>query len=715
MKNYREDDKNKKDDKNIKDKKEDKKEDNKKKEEKEEKEDVKQKVLKLIEKIEKGKDKIINKYEKELKGIIDAPKDFTVNKEYNKLIDKKEDIKDNNIEINFETFSMLSKTKNYLIKFFNLIMPFKKDIALIKKKYNKTVLLTFKIYRFLFLISIFSLLIHFALCLSHIIKLKHDLSDLCKYGIPCFLLYSSFNEEEGDIISITYGVWIMFFFASTITFYFILNSEENEKDIYFKINNNHLSFSYLVSSWNFNFKNEETSQRKKRIIKEELEINSKNQIKTINGEEGESNCSIISFIIVNIVYLAYLFIEFVVLILCFYLRQKLRESKKVLKKLKPLDIIADVITYLCIGIFMNIFVWFTSIFPVFEGWKREKHKKLSESIKKSVSFLVGLISLLFIISYITLHGNDTTKLIPFFKEDHYTLFECPGKFQIIKNAYILNRILGNYEKIKRINYSECREEVTGISLLFIFVVYIIFLLLGECFSLIKKCCCKDRPSFRPNLSVIKVYSVFIFYLIVVYYIPFLSLLFPIIMLSVYKFQFFILRKYGSISFNENIVNKRNTNNNFILNSFLIFIIIAFCITGYFYFESFPGYYSANCLTPKRSLRDNYNILVYNLGKFCGPTKYHKKLSSILTMKMKDTFIIGWITELFEQVPLIIVLLSIIAVIVVYRNYNPDKRYYNYILKRQQEITHTFQFFHENFKKGDIITSMLLKITKEKMK
>ena len=84
MKNFREDDKNKKDDKNIKDKKED----NKKKEEKEEKEDVKQKVLKLIEKIEKGKDKIINKYEKELKGIIDAPKDFTINKEYNKLIDR---------------------------------------------------------------------------------------------------------------------------------------------------------------------------------------------------------------------------------------------------------------------------------------------------------------------------------------------------------------------------------------------------------------------------------------------------------------------------------------------------------------------------------------------------------------------------------------------------------------------------------------------------
>ena len=688
--------------------------DKKKEEEKERKEDKKEKVRQIIDKIEKENEKIINENEKDLKGIIETRKDYTVsNKEEEKILDIKKDINNNNIEINFEKFSMLSKTRNYLIIFFNLIMPFKGDINSIKKKYNKTVLMTFKIYRFLFLLSIFSLIIHFILCFHHIIKLRHNLSELCKYGIPCFLLYSSFNEEEGNITSITYGVWIMFFFASTITFYFVLNAEENEKDIYFKINNNHLSFSYLISSWNFNFKNEETSNRKKRVIKEELEINSKNQIKMMKGET-EFKCNLISFIITNIIYLVYLCLEFVVLIFCFYLRQKFRENKKAIKKLGFHDIITDIATYLCLGIFLNIFVWVSNIFPVFEGWKREKHKKLSESIKKAITFLVGLISLLYIISYVTLHGNDNTKLIPFFDDDHYSFFGCPGKYKILNNTYILNRILGNYEKIERINYSECREEDAGISLLFIFVIYAIFLLIGDSFSLIN-CYCKDRPSFRPNLSVIKVYSVFIFNLIVIYYIPFLSLLFPLIMLIVYKFQFSTLKKYGSISFNENIVNKRNTNNSFILNSFLIFIIIAFCITGYFYFESFPGFYSADCYTPKRKIRDDYNILVYNFSKFCGPTKYQKKLSSILTNLMKDTFVIGWITELFEQVPLIIVLLSIIAVIVVYRNYNPDKRYYNYILKRQQEIAYTFHFFSEHFKKGDIITSMLLKIAKEKMK
>ena len=677
----------------------------------EKKDDKREKIRKIIDKIEKDNEKLINRVGEQLNGIIEENKDFT-------SYENNENIKDNakmenNIEINFEQFSIIAKTKNFIIKFFNLIMPFKNDINYIKKKYNKTVLMTFKIYRFLFLMSLFAFIIYFILCFFHVIKQRDSLSDLCKYGIPCFLLYTSFTEEEGFLISLIYCIWLLFFFTSSITFYFILNSEENEKDIYFKINNNHLSFSYLISSWNFNFKTESASQKKKKIIKEELSINSKNQIKAIKGG-SEWNCTLLPFILVNIIFIAYLFIEFIVIILCFFVRQLLRENNKVLKKLKFLDIIADIVTYVSVGVALNLFVWLSSIFPVFEAWKREKYKKLSETIKKLISFLVGLISLIFILSYVTLNVNDNSKLLPFFDENHYTLFGCPGNFKIVTNRYTLNRILGNFDKIERINYSQCREEDIGITLFFIFIIYIIFLFFGELFNLFD-CGCKNKPAFRPNFSVIRVYSVIIFYQIVIYYIPFLALLFPLLMLIIYKFQYSILKNNGSISFNENIVNKRNTNNNFILNSFLIFTILVFCITGYFYFESFPEFYTADCYTPKRINRYNYNILVYDYNKFCGPTKYQRRLSSILTNKMKDTFAIGWISDLLSQIPFIIELLCVIFVIIIYRNYNPDKRYYNYIMKRQQEIMETFHFLSENFKKGDIISSMLLKIAKEKIK
>ena len=111
MKNYRED--------NIKKEEEKKKEEKeKKKEDKEEKEkdETRQKVKKIIDKIETGNEQIITKYENELKGIIDYQKDYTVNnKEDNNMIVNKKDSNNNNIEINFEKFSMLAKTKNYIL------------------------------------------------------------------------------------------------------------------------------------------------------------------------------------------------------------------------------------------------------------------------------------------------------------------------------------------------------------------------------------------------------------------------------------------------------------------------------------------------------------------------------------------------------------------------------------------------------------------------
>jgi hypothetical protein len=190
VKNYREDKK--KEEKKEKEEKSKKEDKSKKEKKKKGNEDIKQNARKLIDKIEKRNEQIINKYEKDLKGIIDLQKDYTINnnENENEQLLKEKDIK-NNIEINFEKFSMLSKTKNYIIKFFNFIMPFKGDINYIKKKYNKTVLLTFKIYRFLFLLSIFSLIIHVVLCLFHIFKMKHKL--ICKV-IPFTFFLVSINK-----------------------------------------------------------------------------------------------------------------------------------------------------------------------------------------------------------------------------------------------------------------------------------------------------------------------------------------------------------------------------------------------------------------------------------------------------------------------------------------------------------------------------------------
>ena len=92
----------------------------------EKKDDKREKIRKIIDKIEKDNEKLINRVGEQLNGIIEENKDFT-------SYENNENIKDNakmenNIEINFEQFSIIAKTKNFIIKFFNLIMPFKNDI-----------------------------------------------------------------------------------------------------------------------------------------------------------------------------------------------------------------------------------------------------------------------------------------------------------------------------------------------------------------------------------------------------------------------------------------------------------------------------------------------------------------------------------------------------------------------------------------------------------
>ena len=83
-------------------------------------------------------------------------------------------------------------------------------------------------------------------------KNKKNLSKKCKYSIPCFLQYSSFETSEAEIYSITYGAWLIFFTICSVSYYFVLSSEQKEQDSYFENNINFLGNAYLTTSWNFN-------------------------------------------------------------------------------------------------------------------------------------------------------------------------------------------------------------------------------------------------------------------------------------------------------------------------------------------------------------------------------------------------------------------------------------------------------------------------------
>ena len=128
----------------------------------------KKKLNSIINKIEKENSKFLKKNKEVLKGVIPNKKNKVeigkTNEKNNDDNEEKDEVfnkekEDQEIEIDIEQFSVVKKTKNCCIKFFYCLLPYKSHLKIIKANYNTSVLLVFKIYRFLVLMSYFALLI----------------------------------------------------------------------------------------------------------------------------------------------------------------------------------------------------------------------------------------------------------------------------------------------------------------------------------------------------------------------------------------------------------------------------------------------------------------------------------------------------------------------------------------------------------------------------
>ena len=673
------------------------------------------KIYKIVDKIEEENRKFIDKNDKILDGFIEKERQRIIvedEQENNKVEENKNNGENDeaNIEIDIEDFSIVNRTKNIFIKLFNSLLPFKSDIKYIKTKYNTTVLLVFRIYRFLFLMSIFSAIIFLCLFIYHIIKNTGNFTKKCKFGFPCFLFISSFKEEEALSISISYGVWLVFYVICTMSYYFIISSEQEEQEIYFQNNKNLIATSYLVSSWNFNYKSEIESKKTKNAIRSELLNYADDFIKKLEGIE-ENKCNefamTLSHIIFVIFFVVYIFVFFII----FYLRDMIRKKNIIKTKLDMMDILADFITYILLAVVMHIFIGITGLFPRFEGWKIPRHQNLSEGIKKIIMSFVGIIIIIFFQSFFTLMDNNKS-ILPFLKAD-YSLFGCPGNWtDARRNSSLYTSTLSTtYELTSEKSYAKCRDEEVGLDSLIIFIVYYILFFLDEIFKCVFSCCYDETPSFSPILSLIDVFSTLVLYIIAVFFFPLLGILFPAVMILIYLFQFFLLKRKGSYSFKETGISKRN-NNKFVLITYILFNIGLVLCFAYFYLLSFPHYYNAVCYSSKDGTLPT--ILIYDKTNWCGPVSTRVRLSGILTDKMRDTIFIGWIIKLFQEAPFIMILIALIFIILIYRKYSPDSRYYEYLVKRQLELSKTFHVFYEQISKRDVLTSMLLKVTKQKV-
>ena len=297
-----------------------------------------------------------------------------------------------------------------------------------------------------------------------------------------------------------------------------------------------------------------------------------------------------------------------------------------------------------------------------------------------------------------------------------TFFGCAGKFQDHRHtyhSYPMNTLEENYQEVKASSYSKCREEELGFDFLFIFIFYFILTFIVDLFKMCCTCCCDIQESFDPIKSMINVFSNIISYSIAMFYIPYLGLLFPLITILIYKFQFFLLNHQKSYTFNESGLIKRN-NTKYLRIISLIFILGLIVIQGYLYLLSYPHYYKVNCYAPNKGVGDS-SVLLYNYKKeWCGPVRSFVRVSDAFTNAVSDSPLLGGISYILQEMPFLIVILALVCIVLIYKNNYLDRRYNEYLKKKQKELDNTFRVYYGQISRRDLLTSMLLKVTKLKV-
>ena len=662
-----------------------------------------------------------------LKKVTDEEK-VLVKKSYNKLaglvplittkvsvdkndkIEKEENKFDNKVEVDINQFSVYNKTKNILVKFLGCIIPYSSHQDIIKIHHNSTILLTFKIFRFTILLSIIAFLTFIWECIVHIIKKREDdtFSDLCKYYIPCLFQYSSFGKNEKKIFSISYGIWLILFTILSLGYYFILGSENYELETYFRNNKNVIPTAFLTTTWNFNYKKENICALSKRTLKHELDMYANN---FLDEHYERRKFSLLFFIITNAVYLVFLFIYFIMFFVIFIIRDLLRNNKKILTGMKPMDIIADIVSYFLLALILHLFDFLTGIFPKFEGWHHDAYKKISYDIKKMITTIIGIFSIMFVFNYYTLHGNYLKDSNKIFKSIYPTFFGCPGKYDDHRHTYhnYLNVLNNNYTKMKSNSYAQCREEDFGNTFFIVFLFYFLINIVVEIFKNTFNCCRKNKENFMPVKSIINFFTTYILYLIAMFYIPFLCIIFPFIVIAIYKFQFYLLEKRGTYTFTDIGILRKNGGKSILL-IYLMFTIGLICIQAYFYLLSFPHFYKVECYSPKSGV-SGPSILIYEQERnWCGPFNSYERASKYFSDLFEDIPVVKWFVLIFKEMPFIIVVLSISFIMMIYRKDGPDEKYFDFIHKKQRELEKDFRKYYDQIEKREIINKLLAEIS-----
>ena len=90
--------------------------------------------------------------------------------------------------------------------------------------------------------------------------------------------------------------------------------------------------------------------------------------------------------------------------------------------------------------------------------------------------------------------------------------------------------------MKSNSYSKCREEDVGNTFFILFLLYFLIDIVIEVFKNSFNCCRTNKENFNPVKSMITFFTTYTLFSIALFYIPFLSIIFPFIVIAIYKFS-----------------------------------------------------------------------------------------------------------------------------------------------------------------------------------
>ncbi len=601
------------------------------------------------------------------------------------------------------------------------LLPFKSEIGFIRGNYNGTIMFLFEVIRFLYLMSLFAVIIFLFLLIYHIFKLdKGKTSDKCKYGFNCFLFYSSFTEKDFNKYSITMGIWVFCFFTFSLLFYFILQSGFYQTNIYNETNKKALLTSYIFNSWDFNVRKDLDSFLLRNKIQNDSLDYTHVSINYVPPDDGDCNCNCalnkyVAFAISFSVSFVLLIVYFVYFTLCFQVRNIFRDEKQVRNKLNFFkDNIGDLICYILISVGMYFFPFIIGLTTKIESWTKLSKYVFSETIKKTITSILGFIYLIFIFLYFTIQGHAKKDFkLGFLVLTEPTFFGCPGKYDNLLPSTLSETGLTGYTKIKDSNYSKCREEEVGINFFLLTVVYLLVTLLIKFLSCIKQCCCsceclkkKRKLTYQPFLVLLHVYTVAILFGITIPFMPYIVILFPITMFFEFKSQYRKLMKNGRYNYDATNVGTIS-NAQLMLNTFCCFNILTLILYSYFYVIQMPHKNEVGCYNNEIN-----TILVYE-NNFCGPASDNSRLSYGMSYKILNFPVFGFFFALLREGALFFMLIAVILIVLIFRKNSPNENYFEDIVKREELILSNFQLLYDQITKKNVINALLLKIVKKK--